>query len=1279
LAALFINGSISAQTNCAPLPAGLVSWWAGEGNANDSEGANNGILEGGVTFVPGEVGNAFSFNGVDADVKVPASSSLDVGLAAGFTIELWIKPADLSLARPMVEWNSGEGSVPYGVHFWTSEQLPWGTGPGCLFANLIDIYGDSHYFSSDGGLLTTVAFQHVALTYVQATGLAVMYLNGSAVAQQNLGSFTPQTSSDLYLGFRPAGLSIAYRWVGQMDEVSLYGRALSAAEIQGIYAAGSAGKCPTPVAPFIFSQTLNQTVFEGATANLTVNAGGTAPLTYQWSFQGTNIAGATNTSLTLSNAQYSQSGDYAVAVSNAVGWAASSNAVLTVNGAPVILAQPGSQSVSPGSTVTFNVSAIGTPPLFYEWLNNGIIISGAASPSLVLTNAQPAMAGTYSALVFNLYGSVTSSNAVLVVYTPPTILAQPQSQTAAIGSAVTFNVTASGAPAPSYQWRLNSNNLPGATGSSLMLIDAQATNAGAYSVIVSNSWGIITSSNALLTVVAAPACVAAPSGLVGWWRGEGNTLDDAGGDNGIAEGNLTYGPGEVGQAFVFNGTNAYVQVPASSRLDVGTGAGFTIELWIKPADLSVARPMVEWNSEEGSTPYGVHFWASQPLPYGAGPGCLFANLIDTLGGSHYIFSAGNLLATNSFQHVALTFVQTNGSAVMYLNGSAVAQQDLGSFTPQTTFDLYLGCRPAGPGLAYWVGELDEVSLYSRALSSDEIQSIYAAGSSGKCVLAPSIVSQPQGQQVVLGTTASFSVVAGGAPPLSYQWQLNSNNIPGATGSSLVLTNVQFPNAGAYSVLVSNNVGAITSSAAILTVTYPPALVQAPNAAATGGGTAAVPILLVANGNENALGFTLNFDQALLAYSNTTLGSGATGAVLVVNAGQAANGLLGVGVGLPADAVFAAGTQEVALVTFTAAVVTNATSTALGFGNQVVKSQLVDANANPLPANFAAGVVTIAPTPIAGDVWPRPNGDAVVTIADWVLEGRYVAGLDGPTNASEFARADCAPRATGGDGAITIIDWVQVGRYMAGLDPRTPAGTNTGPLPGPADIVAQKGSPSGPLKNDQSRQLQVRNAVILQGQSGTVSVNLEALGDENALGFSLSFDPAVLTYSGYSEGSSLSGANGAMFLLNDTQAASGRLGFTLALQPGGSLAPGDQQLAIVNFSAASSVSGNCPVAFASQPVTPQVSDPTASALAAGYIDGAVLISSGPTLSVACSGQGVVLSWPLWAGDFALQEASGNPSSTTSWSSLAVTPTATADANVVTLPLSSTNKFYRLRQK
>jgi hypothetical protein len=188
-----------------------------------------------------------------------------------------------------------------------------------------------------------------------------------------------------------------------------------------------------------------------------------------------------------------------------------------------------------------------------------------------------------------------------------------------------------------------------------------------------------------------------------------------------------------------------------------------------------------------------------------------------------------------------------------------------------------------------------------------------------------------------------------------------------------------------------------------------------------------------------------------------------------------------------------------------------------------------------------------------------------------------------------------------------------------------------------------------------------------------------VGDENALGFSLSFDPAVLTYTGYSEGSSLSGCEGAMFIVNDRLAASGRLGFVLGLRAGANFSSGSQQVATINFSTPSSASGSYRVALASQPVKCQVSHASASPLASGYINGTVLISQPPALRIALSAQAIELSWPLWATNFVLQQASGRLSPSLSWSALGTTPTAATDANVVTLPLSNTNMFYRLHQR
>jgi hypothetical protein len=125
-----------------------------------------------------------------------------------------------------------------GAHLWLSTGAV-SPGVGNLFANLKDIAGNDHYIFSEDGLITANHFQHVALTYDKTTGMAALYRNGVEVANQNLGIFAPQTSSDLYFGIRVTGPFSELYFKGKMDEVGIYNRALSAAEIHEDFEAGN--------------------------------------------------------------------------------------------------------------------------------------------------------------------------------------------------------------------------------------------------------------------------------------------------------------------------------------------------------------------------------------------------------------------------------------------------------------------------------------------------------------------------------------------------------------------------------------------------------------------------------------------------------------------------------------------------------------------------------------------------------------------------------------------------------------------------------------------------------------------------------------------------------------------------------------------------------------------------------------------------------------------------------------------------------------------------------
>jgi len=160
---------------------------------------------------------------------------------------------------------------------------------------------------------------------------------------------------------------------------------------------------------------------------------------------------------------------------------------------------------------------------------------------------------------------------------------------------------------------------------------------------------------------------------------------------------------------------------------------------------------------------------------------------------------------------------------IYLNGLVVAQQNLGTnFIPQTSYNLYLGRRIIDPAQAsQWAG-LDEISLYNRALSSNEIAAICQAGINGKCSPNPlTILGQPNHRAVLLGCYALFGVFADGSGPLTYQWWKDGSILNLQTNNALLLTNVQTRDFGNYSVVVSDAFGSITSTPALLSLGHPP--------------------------------------------------------------------------------------------------------------------------------------------------------------------------------------------------------------------------------------------------------------------------------------------------------------------------------------------------------------------------------------------------------------------------------------------------------------------------
>jgi len=256
----------------------------------------------------------------------------------------------------------------------------------------------------------------------------------------------------------------------------------------------------------ITSQPSSTSACLGTSAVFNVSAIGNN-LTYQWRKSGVNINGATTSSLNFNNVALSDVALYSVAVSGQCGSATSNTAVLNVNALTTITTQPiSTATICQGTNASISVVVAGTAPFSYQWKKDGIDIAGANTAVLALNNITASDSGSYKVTVSGACGTVTSNNAVRSFNIIPSIVSQPVSFSSCLGVAAEFSVEATGSNL-AYQWRKNGSNISvnsinnGATMYLLGIINSDYAN---YSVIVSNTCGSVTSSNATLSAGSSP-------------------------------------------------------------------------------------------------------------------------------------------------------------------------------------------------------------------------------------------------------------------------------------------------------------------------------------------------------------------------------------------------------------------------------------------------------------------------------------------------------------------------------------------------------------------------------------------------------------------------------------------------------------------------------------------------------------------------------------------------------------------------------------------------------
>jgi sugar lactone lactonase YvrE/ketopantoate hydroxymethyltransferase len=516
----------------------------------------------------------------------------------------------------------------------------------------------------------------------------------------------------------------------------------------------------TATLPTITGQPISQVSNYGSSVSLYVTATSPLPLSYQWYKNGILINGATSSAYSVSSASSTDTGSYSVTVSNTAGAVSSSSASLVIiTSLPVISSQPVSQSVTVGSSATFSVTAVGVPSPTYQWQFNGMAISGATNSSLTLSSPQLSDAGTYSVIITNSQGSVTSNSAILSVNSVPlAITSAPTSQSVTYGSVANFSVVATGTGPFTYQWNFNNSPITGATSSTYSIASAALNQAGNYTVSVTDSNGVVTTSAAAtLTVTAVPlAITTAPVGQTVTYGSQVSFNVSATGMGPFTyQWNFNNNPITGATSSTYSIASAALNQAGNYTVSVTDSSGNKVTSAAAALVVTAVSPTI----------------STQPLTQAV-----------------YLGAPANLS------------VIATGTAPLsyqwYLNGVAISN------ATQLSYSI--------PAVAS-----SNAGTYSVTITN-VLGSVTSTNAVLTVLTAPVITTSPTSQTISQGQPVTLSVTASGVSN-TYQWYLNGTAISGATSSSYTISSASTSSAGTYTVAVTNGAGTVTSSQAVLTV------------------------------------------------------------------------------------------------------------------------------------------------------------------------------------------------------------------------------------------------------------------------------------------------------------------------------------------------------------------------------------------------------------------------------------------------------------------------------